>query len=358
MKIIHVLGELKFSGAEVMLKTASSAFTKENIETTILSTGSEQIGEYSEEYIECSYKVIHIPFRKSFGFVLEIYNLLNKNKYDVVHIHTERFFFFFIVIAKLAGIKKIVRTIHSTFVFTGWLAIRRKIMLKLGNLLGCKYISISTGVQNNEMERNNIKSLLVNNWIDTNYFRPIKLESNNETKTSDFNLISVGACSHVKQHFYILELVSFLTNLGYSVRYLHIGSGELETEEKTLTKKLGIENSVQFLGKQSKIMPFFEISDFFLMPSAYEGLGNSCAEAMAAGVIPLVNDVTGLKNLVDDEINGYVFDFRNIELIANKIISIKKDKKKQFILRENARNKILANYSISNIEKQIELYRN
>ena len=168
MKILHILNELKFSGAEVMLKGAKTKFESADIDTFILSTGDNQIGDFAEELIKCNYKITHIPFRKKNAFVRSILNFFKENKFDVIHIHTERFFFIYIVLAKFTNVKIICRTIHSTFVFKGLLGYRRKIMLRLGSKMGCTYFAISKGVQQNEKEQNGITPIIIQTILNPN----------------------------------------------------------------------------------------------------------------------------------------------------------------------------------------------
>jgi glycosyltransferase involved in cell wall biosynthesis len=356
MKVLHILNELKFSGAEIMLKVAKRKFEENNIETFVLSTG-DIVGEFSNELEKNEYTIKHIPFKKNFRFTYSVFIFLRKNKFDVVHIHSERFFFFYILIAKFARINNIIRTIHSTFKFNGWLKFRRKMMLKLGCILGCKYISISKGVYDNELKLNNIKTILINNWIDTEYFKPLSNKKNeSDSIKNHLNLISVGACSQVKRHFYILELVKVLKNEGYTINYFHLGAGELEDTEKKLAAKLNITEAVQFMGNQNNILPFLHQSDFFIMPSEYEGLGNTCLEAMAAGIIPIVSSVPGLIDLVTDELNGLVVNFDDIHDVVLKLKKLHNDEIQKKYFRNNARKKVAELYGLNNIDKQIALY--
>jgi len=352
-KVLHILNELKFSGAEVMLKSAKNKFEESKITTEILSTGNI-LGEYKTEFEKCGYRIHHIPFVKSIGFILAVRKLIKNEKYDVVHIHSERFFFFYILIAKSARVSTIVRTIHSTFIFNGFLAIRRKFLLRIGHKLGCQYTSISKNVRDNEKKLNGIDSTLINNWIDTDNFTP--LEKNPLTKNDTIKLISIGACSHVKQHFHILNLVAYLKKINIKVEYNHIGKGELEEEEQKQAKLLSIEDSVNFLGSQNNIIEYLHRSDFFLMPSSYEGLGNACVEAMSTGLIPIVNDVPGLRDLVENDTIGYVVKYEDTETVANKIIDLVNTPEKQSYFKENARKKVLNLYSLNNIRDLIQIY--
>lgn len=356
MKVLHILNELKFSGAEVMLKVAKSKFEENQIQTFVLSTG-DSIGDFSLELENCSYNITNIPFKKNLVFLYKIFIYFKKNRFDVIHIHSERFFFFYILIAKFALVKKIVRTIHNTFKFQGWLKFRRKFMLKFGSMLGCQYISISQGVFENELKLNNLKTIIIKNWIDTCYFKPdVERKTEPNQLKKELNLITVGACSHVKRHFQVLELVKCLNRIGYTVNYFHLGSGELELSEKELASRLNVDEAVHFMGNQSKILPFLLQCDFFIMPSEYEGLAISCLEAMSSGVIPIVSNAPGLSDLVNNDINGLVLDFEDSEKVALKLNSLYQDEIRKNYYRKNARNKVVELYGLNNIDKQIDLY--
>ncbi|MNE38353.1 GDP-mannose-dependent alpha-(1-6)-phosphatidylinositol monomannoside mannosyltransferase [compost metagenome] len=227
-------------------------------------------------------------------------------------------------------------------------------MLHTGAKLGCKYLSISKGVQENELLLNNIDSVLINNWINTEHFKPANNTETIAKKT--LRLISVGTCSHVKQHCTILTLVALLKEKNYAVEYYHVGAGELEELEIKMAQELKIVANVQFVGNQRNVLPWLYKADFFLMPSLYEGLGNSCAEAMSVGLIPIVNDVPGLRDLVENDKHGLVVDFKNLAIIADKVIELSMNSEKMKVFSTNSREKINQNYSLLNVNKLIAEY--
>ena len=73
---------------------------EENIELSILATGQE-LGTYHQELGNAGFHVNHIPFSKSIRFVLETFQLLRNSHFDVVHIHAERAFFLYAILAWL-----------------------------------------------------------------------------------------------------------------------------------------------------------------------------------------------------------------------------------------------------------------
>ena len=145
MKVLHILAELKPSGAEVMLKSAINEFAKNNIHSDILSTG-ENIGIYATCLSGVGYNIHHLPFRRNLLFFLKLYIFINKHNYDVIHLHTERANFWIGIISLLSNAPLILRTIHNCFLFNGSLKLIRGAQRRILSKLGILHISISTSL--------------------------------------------------------------------------------------------------------------------------------------------------------------------------------------------------------------------
>ena len=76
MKVLHILNELKFSGAEIMYTNAAKIFQDLGCELTVLETSSSY-GEYAPYFEEAGYKVIHKTYPT---------NMKKKIQYLVCHI--------------------------------------------------------------------------------------------------------------------------------------------------------------------------------------------------------------------------------------------------------------------------------
>jgi glycosyltransferase involved in cell wall biosynthesis len=82
--------------------------------------------------------------------------------------------------------------------------------------------------------------------------------------------------------------------------YLHVGKEEPERPELALTERLGLRDEVRFVGSQPDPRLFFWAADVFVMPSLYEGLGNSALEAIASGCPAVLAEVSGLKEIATE----------------------------------------------------------
>lgn len=69
-----------------------------------------------------------------------------------------------------------------------------------------------------------------------------------------------------------------------------IGKGELEEEMKEKVRTLNLADKVLFLGNHFDVERYYQVFDYFVFPSTFEGLPGSVAEAQASGLYCLVSD--------------------------------------------------------------------
>ena len=306
-RVLHVMGSLERSGMEMMLISSAGQWRRAGYACDVLATKRE-VGPIAEDIRAAGYGIYHIPFRSRQRYlpnrrlIPEFYRLCRKNKYDIVHIHTEAATPIFATVAKLAGVKNVVLSVHNTFLFDGVLRMRKRLERIFIRALGGRYGMVSTAVIECERERYQNPGVRLWNWIDTEYFRPPSSDERQSARqrlgcTEDqFVLVSVANCNHVKNHSALLQAL-VLTKQTLSPLYLHIGKEEPGRPELLLAERLGLENEVRFLGSQADPREFFWAADVFVMPSLYEGLGNSALEAIASGCPAVLTEVSGLKDI-------------------------------------------------------------
>jgi glycosyltransferase involved in cell wall biosynthesis len=307
-RVLHVMGSLERSGMEMMLLSSSGEWRRAGYSCDVLATKRE-IGPIAEQMMSAGYGVFHIPFRSrrrylpSRKLIPEFFRLCRDNRYDTVHIHTEAATPIFAIFAKLAGVKTVVLSVHNTFLFDGTLRTRKRLERVLIRALGGRYGMVSNAVVECEQERFHNPGVRLWNWLDTEYFRPPSAEERQSARQSlgctedQFVLVSVANCNCVKNHSALVRALPRIKQVVPPL-YLHIGKEEPGRPELVLTKRLGLENEIQFMGSQPDPRLFFWAADVFVMPSLYEGLGNSALEAIASGCPAVLAEVSGLKEIV------------------------------------------------------------
>lgn len=100
---------------------------------------------------------------------------------------------------------------------------------------------------------------------------------------------------------------SGLSQDGIKLTFLGNCEEEMRSEIMAIAKSHGCADSVVFLPCQEQVKPFFAEAKAFIMASTNEGLGRVTVEAMFYGCPVIAKDSGGTKDLVKDQVTGYLF---------------------------------------------------
>ena len=231
-------------------------------------------------------------------------------------------------------------------------------------MLGVKSHAIGTAVEANERDTFLNKTFIINNWIQ---LKPEILDRKEDIRqmkrrelgidADSFVIISIGGCSHIKNHEFILNLVGPLSDKGVKVTYLHVGTGKDEEAEKVSSKSLGVDSKVIFTGNRKDIPELLICADIYLMPSLFEGLSIALLEAMYYNGLVVVNDAPGLTNMIDKDRTGYVIDVKEKDRYLDLIRQVSNGQVDVSQMRSNARAFVEENFSMEiNVRKLIAFY--
>lgn len=98
----------------------------------------------------------------------------------------------------------------------------------------------------------------------------------------------------------VLRALPALPHITFNI----LGVGPDEAALKALTRDLGLESRVHFLGQvnHADLPAYLHASDIFIRPSRSEGMGNSFIEAMAAGLPVIATQEGGLSDFITPEV--------------------------------------------------------
>lgn len=87
-------------------------------------------------------------------------------------------------------------------------------------------------------------------------------------------------------------------------------------------------------------------SKFFILPADIVFLNFALLEAMSYGVVPIVSDVQGAREIVDDGVDGFVVAHNKKSLEQAMVDASKISDEKYELLSKNAREKVIRKFSI------------
>jgi glycosyltransferase involved in cell wall biosynthesis len=315
LKVLHILHELKFSGAEVMLKLAAAELQARGLELHILSdTPTAGTGDYTAELVRAGYSVHHLPCPVGRPPRLAaVVRFLRAQHFDVVHNHTEQNFFWYGLATRLAGVPRLVYTVHNCFAFTGAVRYKRLLYrLVARRVFGMRFTAIGPSVQQVEQQTFFNPTTLIPNWMDEAHLLPAHNDAEQldarralGLRPDDVAIVSVGSCTAVKNHTDVFTALSLLS-AAEATRfvYLHVGDGPMHAQEEACAHSLGLYPHVRFLGQLTDVRPVLIASDIFVMPSRFEGLSIALLEAQYCALPAVVYNVNGLRDLVVDGCTG------------------------------------------------------
>lgn len=287
MKVLHVLGPIRPSGMERMLASAAPHFVAAELESHVF--GQWDASDYSETLRRAGY-VLHVTDGKGNRALRDLVRTLRRERYDVVHIHTEGNYLATVVAVALAskGDAKLIRTIHNIFDAKGTWYAKRRLQAIFADRLLFELTAPSDDVAQHEKKFNR-RPRVIYNWVDDRFFDVRKRRRREHSVNAPVALM-VGNCSTVKRHE--LALAAALS-LGHQVVHLGIETGASD-EERALLDQLTNIDALRAHGVQDPA-DYMVSASYFLMPSAWEGMGVALAEALVAGLPAVVSDAPGLQ---------------------------------------------------------------
>ncbi|SKB93122.1 glycosyltransferase family 4 protein [Daejeonella lutea] len=320
---------------------------------------------YPELYIftRKSFKLKFIPGTgvKFVKNVVAIRNMIRKHRIDIVHTNSG-------VVpapalaAKLAGIKHLWHIREWFGDFKKFWPQYSAYMISLSDKIIC--VSETMASQFN----NTGKILSIYNGFPMPEITT-KPEISPELQNSlnDADLI-LGCTSRIRlirkgQEFLIEAIGMLAKKTGKKIDLVLIGDyvPGYEFEQRIITnliQKHDLEKHIHFLGHLKDPLPYYSLFDVFVLPSGEpEPFGGVVMEAMSMGLPIIGSNLGGTTEQVKDGWNGYLFENRNPDDLANKIELFLMDKEKLKVFGERSKERVVEMFSLGLHERRIlELY--
>jgi L-malate glycosyltransferase len=140
-----------------------------------------------------------------------------------------------------------------------------------------------------------------------------------------FNILYAGTVDFSKLRSDFVDICKDILKQIPEATVTICGNGSSLKEVENQIKNLGLQNRITLEGLVSDLTPYFEVADVFLYPldSKHYGTGEQVlAEAMVAGVVPVVFNNKAESEIVQDTKNGFIckdgFECTKIISLLNK----------------------------------------
>jgi glycosyltransferase involved in cell wall biosynthesis len=166
-------------------------------------------------------------------------------------------------------------------------------------------------------------------------------------------IVSVGRLVPKKGFDVLIRACGQLHRRGIEFELRIVGGGPLRDELRALAAEEGIGHRVHLLGSKSQTevaaelaaAELFALSPVVMPDGDRDGIPNVLLEAMAAGVPVVVSAVSGIPELLTDEINARMVAQGRPDLLAGALAALLSDAEQRSRLATAGRELILANWS-------------
>lgn len=126
----------------------------------------------------------------------------------------------------------------------------------------------------------------------------------------------------------IEAMVGVLKAFPQAILILQNSGGNLEPRLRELVRHLGIDSSVRFLQQfpHEELPALYAMAHIYVSVPSWDAGPVSLKEAMACGAVPIISDLSGPREWVNDDVNGKVVPVRNIERLTIAIIDLLQDR--------------------------------
>lgn len=279
--------------------------------------------------------------------IIEIYKIIKKGKYDIVHVHTPAASVMGRIAAKLSGVPLIIYTAHGFYFHEGMSRAKYNTILKIEKYLAKYFTDFifsqseedrKTALKNHFIDKNKI--LTISNGVDTQgSFNPINIERDKiDELYKEFNLEKndkiVTFVGRLVKEKGVIDLLEAFNNINFNdeakVKLLIIGDVAQSERDKDIINEL--ENykdnpNIIFAGRRNDINNILYFTDVFCLPSYREGMPRSIIEAMAMECAVVATDIRGSKEEVIDGKTGFLVPVNSVNILGDKIKELIEDEK-------------------------------
>ena len=355
IKVLYVITKANWGGAQRYVFDLATNLPKESFDVAV-ALGGEGILKAKLE--SSGVRIIPIAgMQRDISFINDLHSfsslltIFKENKPDIVHLNSSKAGGIGSVAARIAGVKKIIFTIHGwpfnedrgliatwAFRMSSWMS----------SLFSTHLIVLATPEleQARSMPFIGKKTHLIRNGLIGGEFLS-NSEARKKLWPENPSGTWVGTIAELHQNkglSYLVETAALLPSLSFCI----IGEGEKRKELESLIEKYGLRN-IRLAGFQDNATQYLKAFDIFVLPSIKEGLPYAILEAGRAGLPTVATAVGGIQDIITDGLSGFIVSPKSSRALAEAIGTLSQNKELMRKFARNLEKKVVSEFDFTTI---------
>ena len=336
-KIVHILSDVFFSGAENMVCQIVDMFR----------------GEYDMVYaspdgpIRQALEARNVTYRPIAAVTPgEIRKVLDLEKPDVVHAHDMRAS---VAAAAVCGKTPLVCHIHNNGFDSRKVSAKTLLfLLASGKIRHIFWVSPSAMTSYRFYGAVKGKSSVLRNVIRGDLLEEKARQAPLQTA---YDIVFLGRMSEPKNPLRLVKVLNLVHDRYPALQAAIVGKGNLEPQVREAIALSGAEGYIHLLGYQTNGYGILKNAGLMIMTSLWEGTPMCALEAMALGTPIVSTPVDGLCDLVDPGKTGFLED--TDEALADRCAQILRDPTLRAVLSQNTLEKAKTLLDLESYRKEL-----
>jgi glycosyltransferase involved in cell wall biosynthesis len=338
----------------------------------VISVCSE--GEYVNLLQKEGYKIHPINISRSFNLIKHLYSIyqlvafFNREKFDIVHVHTPIASILGRIAAKISRVPTVVYTAHGFYFHEDMSPIKKSFFVFLERFSGLftdllftqSYEDSIYAAKHSIVSKQNI--FAIGNGVDPRKFNPNQIDTSvnlREEFSIDDDAFLVGMIARQVKEKGILEFIETAIKLSHSydnINFIIIGDRLTSDHNDDVTEKLThaqslLGNKLIITGMRSDIPQLLSVMNLFVLPSWREGMPRTIIEAMMMGLPVVATNIRGSREEVVDGLTGILVPVRDFHSLSKAIEALLLNKELSIMMGKEGRKRALDLYDENNIVK-------
>lgn len=270
------------------------------------------------------------PYQNIIKNMHEMYNIIKRNNYKIVHGYNNTMNVFAMFVAKIANVPIRINESISMGADKGdWKNNIKKMLRPFSKLFSNVYMANGEtcgrwqfGDKIYEKDKVKIFKTIIN--TESNGYSK-ELRDNTRKKygiTEDCIVIGhIGRLTEQKNSVFLIDIFNEIVKKNSNARLILVGDGNLKKQVLKRISSYGISDYVIYLGRTEKIYELYNAMDVFLLPSLYEGLPVVGIEAQCTGLPVFFSDAVPKESSPCDDLGFFISLKNNAEEWADIILT-------------------------------------
>jgi glycosyltransferase involved in cell wall biosynthesis len=365
VRVLHLIHTMAYGGVETAVLNWIRAMDQNHFEMHLACFANP--GETERPFVEAAQRmgltVAKIPWNRRkplWRASTLLAALLRERKIDIVHSHN----CYADVVTLLASWRVRVKTVTTAYVWFDYRNWKRDLLQWIDACAMRRFDCVTAHCENTRLEglkrgfnANEVRTLICGFEthridIDAATRRRERLALGASAQTTV--LINVARFYPEKAQVFLLECFALIAAQRPRVVLWLAGVGPLEAELRVAVDRLGLAQSVRFLGFVVDLPRLLALADIQVHPAHIEGVPLAICEGMAAGLPIVASEVGGLPEILDHGANGILVPGLAHDRFAAEVVRLVDDPRQATEFGIRARRFIENDYSLRTAIRNVE----